>query len=529
MILRKPYGFLIKHFKLIHLIMTVLMAFLIYQTNLLLEFFNDFIGSGQAIIGTEVLGTLFNHYSYIFAGIIVVAAIVILILMSFKDKPRFYYILTIIGYLLLIILYAYSVSTIGLMQESLVDERITRLIRDFLNIIFVFQIYTLFVSLIRSIGLDLKRFDFNEDLQELNITDKDVEEFEINIEFDAHTLKRKIRRGYRNLRYYFIENKLMLLLMSVVVIVIIGLFILRGIITKEEIYKVGQVFSPVNYNISIVESYLTDNDYRGNKTTEDSESLVVVKFKIKTPNKTSKFIFGKLALQIGDSKFYHTNKYSSKLTDIGATYINQSLTDSYQEYLLVYEIPTNMNDADMTLVYTEQIVSGKFNAKSDDIKIKIDPVDLDQNHIEENISIRQNYIIGTGLLSGYELKVNNFELANSFNINYSVCVTNNECYSFYEIVKPSLTGISDKSVLKLRFDLVTPENASLNVKRLITQFGNIEYEVDGSLKTMSINRLIDTAHNDGYYYFEIKEEVLNSEKLNLVIKARNDTYRFKLK
>lgn len=529
MILRKPYGFLIKHFKLIHLIMTLFMGILVYQTNLLLEFFNDFVGSSQIIIGTDVIGTLFNNYAYIFATVIVLASIIIFVLMSFKDKPRFYYVLTIIGYILLIILYVYTVSTIGEMQKSLVDERITRAIRDFLNIIFIFQIYTIFISLIRSIGLDVKKFDFNQDAQELNITDKDNEEFEVNVEFDAHTLKRKLRRNYRNLKYYFIENKMMLLIVSSIVILIGGIFVIRGLTKKEVTYSVGQIFSPLNYNISILDSYITDNDYRANKITKEDKTLVAIKFKIKTPNKTSKFIFGKLALQIDDNKFYHTNKYSSKLTDIGTTYINQNLTDTYQEYLLVYEIPSEFKNNSMELVYTEQIVRGMFNDKTDDIRIKINPVNLDKAHIEENISLKQNYIIGTGLLEGYELTINDYEIKNIFKINYNTCVRGNECYNFYEIVKPTLSGISDKGVLRLNLSLITPENANFNIKTLITQFGSIEYEFEGIKKSSSIDKLIDTTRNDGNYYFEIKKEILESGKLNLVIKARNDIYRFRLK
>lgn len=529
MILRKPYGFLIKHFKLIHLIMTLFMGILIYQTNLLLEFFNDFVGSSQTIVGTEVVSTLFNNYAYIFAVAIVLASVIILVLMSFKDKPRFYYILTIIGYILLIILYAYSVSTIGSMQVRLVDERITRLIRDFLNIIFVFQIYSIFISLIRSIGLDIKKFDFNQDAQELNITDKDNEEFEINFEFDSHTLKRKIRRSYRNLRYYFIENKLMLMLVGIIIFLVSGIFVIRGITKQEVTYSTGQVFSPINYNISIIDSYLTENDYRANKITDENETLVAVKFKIKTPNKTSKFIFGKLSLQIGDHKFYHTNEYAAKLIDIGTTYINQNLTDTYQEYLLVYEIPSELKNNSMTLVYTEQIVKGMFSDKTDDIRIKISPTDLDQSHIEESISIKQNYIIGTGLLKGYELKVNSFDINSTFNINYNVCISTSECYQFYEIVKSTLSGINDKGILKLNMDLIVPENSTFNIKSLITQLGSIEYEVGGNKKVSSIDKMIDTTHSDENYYFEIKREILESESFNLVIKARNDIYKIKLK
>lgn len=529
MILRKPYGFLIKHFKLIHLIMTIFMGILIYQTNLLLEFFNDFVSSQQAIVGNEVISFLFNNYSYLFSIIIVLISVIIFILMSFKDKPRLYYVFTITGYTLLIILYVYGVSTINKMQVGLVDERITRAIRDLFNIMFVFQIYSIFISFIRSIGLDVKKFDFNQDVHELNITDQDREEFEVNVEFDSHTLKRKLRRNFRNLKYYFIENKIMLLIVLGCIAIISSVSIIISLLKNEVSYNVGQVFSPVNYNISILDSYVTDNDYRANKISGENESLVVVKFKIKTPNKTSKFVFGKLALQIDNNKFYHTNTYASKLTDIGNTYINQSLTDNYQEFLLVYEIPSTLKNKSMKLVYTEQIVTGMFKDETDDIKVKINPTHLDKNHIEENVSIKQNYIIGTGLLEGHELKVNNFEIKSSFKINYNKCVSGNECYKFYEIVKPNLSGISDKAVLKLDFDLVSPDNSNFDVKSLITQFGNIEYEIDGVKKTNAINKVINTTRNDGNYYFEVKKEILKSNKITLVIQARNDVYRFKLK
>ena len=529
MILRKPYAFLIKHFKLIHLIMTLCMGILIYQTNILLEFFNDFLKSSQIIVGTEVANSLFNNYSYILVTAIILISVIVFVLMSFKNKPRLYYVLTILCFSLLIVLYAYSISTINNMQVGLVDERITRAIRDFLNIIFVFQIYAIFISFIRSIGLDVKKFDFNQDVQELNISDKDNEEFEVNVEFDAHTLKRKLRRNYRNLKYYFVENRIVLTIILVIVVLVGGISIAGMLVRNDVSYTTGQVFSPVNYNISILDSYTTKRDYRDNEISNKDEILVAVKLKIKTPNKTSKFIYGKLALQIGDNKYYHTNKYASKLIDIGEIYINQSLTDDYQEFILVYEIPTQLQNKEMTLVYTEQIVKGMFSDKTDTIKIKINPKNLDQVNVDNIVEIGQNYIIGDGLLEGHELKINSLEVNDYFNINYNACVRGNECYSFYEIVKPSLSGRSDKGVLKLNMELRTSIPLKLGVESLITQFAGLEYEIQGIWKKTNINKLVDNAHKDGNYYFEIKKEVLEATSLNLVIKVRNDVYKLKIK
>ena len=530
MILKKPYGFLIKHFKLIHLIMTILMGILLYQTNTLLNFFNDFMGSAQSIVGTDVISTLVHNYIYVLAIIIVLATSIIFVLMSFKDKPRIYYVLTIIGYILLIVLYIYTVSTIKTMQVSLVDERITRAIRDFLNIMFVFQIYTFFISLIRSIGLDVKKFDFSKDVQYLNITDQDSEEFEVNVEFDSHNLKRKLRRSYRNFRYYFIENKTIILSIIALVICLISFLIIISFTNHTVSLKLGQVFSPVNYNIIVTDGYVTSKDYRLNNITSEDKSLVVIKVKIKTPNKTSKFIYGKLALQIDNQKYYHTYNYASKLTDLGETYINQNLTEEYQEYLLVYEIPSDLIETNMNLVYTEQIVKGMFGDKTDDVKIKFIPTNLNQLNKEENISVGQNYIVGEGLLSGYEFKINNVDLANSFNINYRSCVQTNECYNFYEVVQPTLTGISDKAILKLDMSLNKAENGNISdVKSLITKFGGIEYKMNDDWQTSAITKMIDVEHSDGNYYFEIKKEVLDASDIYLTIKVRGISYKIVLK
>lgn len=509
--------------------MTIFIGILIYQTNTLLSFFNDFIGSTQTIVGTNVFETLFGSYSYILCGGVVLASLIIFILMSFKEKPRVYYALNIIGYILLIVLYIYAGNTIEGMQKNILDERIIRAVRDFLNIAFIFQLYSIIISFIRTIGLDVKKFDFKDDVEDLDLTDLDNEEFEVNVEFDSHTLKRKVRRGYRNIRYYFIENKLILIIVGALLTLIIGFGLYNALKDDTVEYMMNQAFSPIGYNVIVEKAYVTSTDSRLNKISDDT-SLVVVKFKIRTLNKTEEFIFGKLALQIGDNKYYHDIKNRSYVNDLGVAYTGQVLTDEYEDYVLVYEIPTSLKTSKMNLVYTEQIVSGMFKDKTDDIKVPLIVTDLDEKKEVEYINYNQNYIVGSGLLEGYEFKFNNVELNNNFKINYNVCVIGNECYNYYEYLSPSLSGISDKALLKLNMDLVAPENGSIkSVSDLITKFGSVEYVVNGVSKSTSITKKIDTIHKDNYNYFEIKKEVLNSDSINLVLKVRNDLFKFKIK
>lgn len=530
MVLRKPYAFLIKHFKLIHLIITVLMLFLIFQTNTLLNFFNNVIASSQIVIGTNVIDNLFSNYMYLASAGVLLFATVIFILMSFKEKPKLYYGMTIVGYILLIVLYSYSIKTIGTMQKELVDERVIRAVRDFLNIMFIFQIYTLVISFVRTIGLDVKKFDFKDDFSGLGLDDSDNEEFEVNVNFDAAKLKRKFRREYRNIRYYFAENKFMLIAIVIIVVLVGSFFLYRGLRDDTRECYMGQPFNPVGYNMIIQNAYETSQDYQFNNIAPEGKTLVVIKFKIKTTNKTEKFIFGKLALKIGDTKYYHNTKYKDLVSDLGTSYVAQALTDSYQDFVLVYEVPAELKNKKMNLIYTEQLVSGMFKTKTDDIRIPLLVTNLDIKKDPESININQSYIIGEGLLKDYTLKMISFDMNNSFNINYDVCVSSEECYTYYEYLMPSLSGISDKALLKLKMDLSIPDDGNIkNVGNLITSFGYIQYALGDKINTQKIVKKLETTHKDGNYYFEIKREIMDADSVSLIIRARNYNYQFKLK
>lgn len=531
MILRKPYAFLIKHFKLIHFIMALCMGVLLYQTTILQNFFNEFAGSTQIIVDTDVANVLLGGYIYIFPMIVVIMSLIVLVLMSLKDKPRLYYLLNIVSYIGLIILYIYAMSTIGTMQKEIVDERIVRAIRDLLNLVFIIQLYTLFISLIRSIGIDVKKFDFREDAEALNLNVGDREEFEVNIEFDSQTLKRNIKRHFRDLKYYFAENKYFLLAILIIIVILFSIFIVRNTTNTTKKYSVNQIFSVTGYNMAIEKAYLIDTDTKLNKVTDDENSLVVVKFKIRTLNKTEKFVFGKLALQIGNTKYYHNNKYSSAVTDLGTSYINQKLTEEFQEFVLVYEIPSSLEKNEMKLVYTEQLVKGMLNDKTDDKIIPITVTNLKEIKDDEKITLNQEYMFGGGLLIGYKLKFSELSLNDIYHINYKVCVNNdNECYDYYEVVQPKLAGNTDKAILKVSGELNIPDNGSINsLDKLITSFGSLVYKINGIEKKYQLKDQYNKTHDDGNYYFEINKEILSAEEVNLVLNVRNNSYIIKIR
>ena len=81
MILRKPYAFLIKHFKFIHIILTFLLSYVFYKSVNLLTFFNEYIGANQMtnVVGAE--SYLFDTFMFWASVLIVMLALIVFVLM----------------------------------------------------------------------------------------------------------------------------------------------------------------------------------------------------------------------------------------------------------------------------------------------------------------------------------------------------------------------------------------------------------------------------------------------------------------
>ena len=72
MILKKPYAFLIRYFKLIHTVLLILMIYLLYRTNVILNFFQEYISADKIITGKDFTGELFSQWMFTLPFIIIV-------------------------------------------------------------------------------------------------------------------------------------------------------------------------------------------------------------------------------------------------------------------------------------------------------------------------------------------------------------------------------------------------------------------------------------------------------------------------
>ena len=88
MIIKKPYAFMIKHFRLIHVILSLLMVFLISKTSSIVSFFNEYVKNGYYTLNS---GSYINFYMFISIILIIVISAFVYLLMKWKNKSRNYY------------------------------------------------------------------------------------------------------------------------------------------------------------------------------------------------------------------------------------------------------------------------------------------------------------------------------------------------------------------------------------------------------------------------------------------------------
>ena len=94
------------------------MSYLIYKTNNVYKFFNSYVKAGWMSLNETELAGYIGPFIYFSIILIIVLAIIVFILMRFKNKPRLYYLLTPITYFLISILFIVAITELNVVAKS---------------------------------------------------------------------------------------------------------------------------------------------------------------------------------------------------------------------------------------------------------------------------------------------------------------------------------------------------------------------------------------------------------------------------
>ena len=163
MIIRKPYAFLIKNFKKIHIVLLVLSLFVCYKIFDVASFIADFMSFGTYDYYTDPFTRHASPAMLVSIALIFLGSAAILFLLRYKQKQWKLYLIPIIEYGAMFFVLG-MLRGIFIMYNTVIETTDVRLARDLLIMLAIAQIPAIAVFVIRVFGLDKKKFNglYNE-------------------------------------------------------------------------------------------------------------------------------------------------------------------------------------------------------------------------------------------------------------------------------------------------------------------------------------------------------------------------------
>ena len=218
MILRKPYAFFIRMFKPINFGLSIIAAYLIYLDNKILSFLSSYVYSASTTSVNNIQEKLMHNSLFILPVIMIIFSILIMGIMLRKKKPTLFYGINIVFFIVIIVIHAYVGNFLGVMEKTTVAIKSVKWMHDMILINMGLESAAFVVLLVRGMGINFKKFDFDSEISKFNISESDKEEFELSINLDLNESKAKRKRKFRNLVYAYKEKKLFYNMIAFIII-----------------------------------------------------------------------------------------------------------------------------------------------------------------------------------------------------------------------------------------------------------------------------------------------------------------------
>lgn len=533
MILRKPYAFLIRYFKIIHIIIAILTIYLAFRTNKIVTFFNDYVANGYFSYSSNLSGTYINFFMYLSAILIILATLTIYLLMKQKKKPTVFYISLIIYYVFLFGLITITYSILRDLETSLVEVKAIRAYRD-LSIIFTIpEYFFIIVLIVRGIGFDIKKFNFAKDLQELKISETDNEEYEFALGVETYKIKRTLRRILRESRYYFLENKFIFTIIMVITTLIIISGIYFNTTVFQKVYKTTDTFSVDNMKYTIEDSYLTNLSYNGDKIS-NKEYFLVINYKVINPNGYIKEIdLTNFRLISEDGYIYPVKTYNEDFVDLGIPYKEQTfLGNSTNQIMMIYAIPKDYIKTRYNLLILESVEFKVGEINSTYRKVSVKPTRTDSIEELGVYNLNDSIELSDSKLGKSTIMFSNITTSDTYRYYYEFCF-NNTCTESSNLLNRDYGGSDPKTLYIFDYELSLDEttdyyNSIFNSNNLFDKFIKFRYTSNNVSTTISVKN-VTPKYVTNKIVLQASSKAYQAEKLEMLITVRNKQYVIKLK
>lgn len=535
MILKKPYAFLIKYFKLINFIISILMGYIAYKSYNIVTFFNEYIGNNYT--GNYYPGFSNNYISpFIYLILIILLLLIagIYLLLLYKKKPAKIYIFSLVYYAIFIIYLVIVKNTMIALETSVTTAEIARVYRDVSIIAFIPQTFLIIMYIFRGLGFNIHKFNFDKDIKELEIEEQDNEEVEITFKKDGVKLKRNIKRFIREFKYYIKENKFMFTIICIILLILIAFLIYHTLPTiVDSDYNQGETFKVGNLIYKVEDSIITNLNYKGEYISK-SNYYLVVKINIEnTTNNKVQIDYNNFRLVLNDSYVYPSIDKGKNFIDYAKDYYSKEIkANSNGTYSLVYEI----KEKDLKKNYEikisngsttkDNLVVGKHNY------ITISPIIIDKVNVQKKVNAGEEINFSNSNLGNSKLTLSNPIITNKYIYNYEYCVKE-KCETYKDIINVDyLTNNSILIVMDYNYEIdntIPFYDTSSNINTFIKTFMKVKYTNENNESNYLSIKNVTPSKLEDKIVIETSNVVEGSNNVELSITIRNKEYLVKIK
>lgn len=534
MVLKKPYAFIIKHFKTIHLLLLIPILYLIIKTRAIVQFFNSYVSYGYTINFSEVLTNISSNYINVLMYISIIIILLVFIAMSIilqqKEKPTKLYNVSILYYIVIFLLITASFSLFNAVEADTLDDILARFVRDIGFIVYLSEYAFAALTFIRGIGFNIKKFNFKSDLEDLEISSEDSEEFEFLVGKDITEAKRTIRRFFRELKYYYFENKFIVNIIVIVGVIAIGTFIYMNREIKEKVYKENESFSFGSINIKVKDSFVSNISNNGKVINKD-KSYVILLLELKNRYTEDKeFNQENLGLIVNKKRIQPNLSMGNYFSDYGNPYTGSNIKgESTVNYILVYEIDKYLVNGNFKLESYAR-VDTKGGLGIINREIKINPTVVSDKIVTNTFNKGSVIDLNRTNLKKSTINIKDYELTNRYE--YQTCRNETNCITDAKSIFDYANGYN-KTLLILDYELVLDEKsiyATLNrdYKTFFNDFLEIKYRYNGKDYTTKVDILNPENYKDKLIMM-VPNTINNAESIYALITIRNISYQIRLK
>lgn len=518
MILRKPYAFLMKHFRKINFVLLILVGFVLWRDLALYNFVRNYVATGIYNVRLDAITNYFNVYLLGALLFVSFVSIVLGFLLKRKDKPYISYflilIVSIVNIALLLFVFYYFTITIN---STSFDLSSALVVRDLSFMVSLPYYPVIFLLVIRAIGLDLKSFGFGTDKDFDDVGEEDREEVEVEVSFDKDRYIRKFRKAYRHFKYFFLENKIKISVIFAFVILLAGFNLYRYVFVENKLYHPGDTFTVNGLSITTHESYLTNRDYTGNIINNDRYFFIL---DATITNKTSRevaFNANNFYLYVDRNYYIPTNRYNLSFADMGTLFNKGDKIPAAEskEWLFVFEISKPTNQSAFLLTY--QTLSLEHNPK----RVSLSTRDI-SNFIEKgNVSLKETLTVPINLEQEWTFSLYDLEIVDKIKYRYEVC--NPSTCPVFEKEMSSKLG---NTILHLKMNY--KEGMKTQFLNFVKKYGKIRYKVGDTYKEETIRYPVDN-YQGKHLYLVVSDDIKNATSIELCFTVRSYQYIYRIK